>query len=419
MSIRGGQIIHQAGEFVLHRAQSAGPGDLNIPEEKIYELGNYESIATVRDIPEIQWELESYDTSCTFEALLINKDPSSFPTTVGQNEIDFRNAVPIDITSPWKSRRGQFDVIRGVSMPYLTVENASYRFGVGENATQSFTLRGDSIFYTPGAPIFEVHQNIGDTTYNLQTPNAIVYKQGGNDIYVLSVCLVDSVTNAYKRLFFDPSGQTGYTNTSTSFTLAEDLSGDYDTIHITYGTDDLISYTQTGNNTSGNPVHVDNSVIPAAVRGKDIVIRIAPTGASAVFETLTSIQSFELTWGVTLENDEELGNERYVTTDYDVPEVNGSISMRPFDTADLWDKLSKFTGVNASEVIGPNLTVPVQLEAQIKHPDTGAVLKTFYVPDARFTVPGYNAQVQTKQDFTVNYSSDSGVALIYNGARTA
>ena len=48
MALSGGQIITQAGKYVLDRIQTGGPGDLNIPEEKIYELGNYESIATIR-----------------------------------------------------------------------------------------------------------------------------------------------------------------------------------------------------------------------------------------------------------------------------------------------------------------------------------------------------------------------------------
>lgn len=30
---------------------------LNIPQEKIYELGNWQSIATVQDVPEITWDL--------------------------------------------------------------------------------------------------------------------------------------------------------------------------------------------------------------------------------------------------------------------------------------------------------------------------------------------------------------------------
>ena len=53
MSIRGSQILHDVNGYVVDRIQTAGPGALNIPEEKVYELGNFETLATVRDIPDL------------------------------------------------------------------------------------------------------------------------------------------------------------------------------------------------------------------------------------------------------------------------------------------------------------------------------------------------------------------------------
>lgn len=38
MSIKAGAIIHDANGFVIDRIQSAGPGTLNIPEEKSMSL---------------------------------------------------------------------------------------------------------------------------------------------------------------------------------------------------------------------------------------------------------------------------------------------------------------------------------------------------------------------------------------------
>lgn len=410
MSIKGGQILHDANGFVLDRIQSAGPGDLNIPEEKIYELGNFESIATVRDIPEISFDMESFDTSVEIEALLINDDPSTY---TGNEQIDFKDAIPIDIISPWKSRRGQFEIVKGISIPYLTLENATYRFGVGENATQSFTMRGDSIFYCPGPPRYEEIDISGGAGPHSLAETAIEYNQGGDTIYVLSVCVVNLTSGAYKRLFY---GDDGYTDTSGAFTLYDDLSADYDVARVTYATEASTSYTQLGNNPTGNLVHSTTSTIPAAVRAKDIDVYIF-TGASATPVRMSSVQNFEVTWSVTLENDEELGNERYVDTDYDVPEVNGSMGLKPFDADELWTKLSQITGVPDDEVIGPNITTALPVEIRVNHPDSGDRLKTFYIPDARFQVPGYQGQVQTKLEQTMNFTSDSGNLYVYNGER--
>jgi len=75
MSIRGSQILHDVNGYVVDRIQTAGPGALNIPEEKVYELGNFETLATVRDIPDLTFSLQSFDVSCEFEALLSGRPP--------------------------------------------------------------------------------------------------------------------------------------------------------------------------------------------------------------------------------------------------------------------------------------------------------------------------------------------------------
>lgn len=427
MATLGGQILHQAGKYVLDRIQTAGPGDLNIPEEKIYELGNFESIGTIRDIPEISFQLESYDMSTEMECILVNEDPTLFSSTPGLNEIDFRDAVPIDIISPWKSRRNQYNIVSGVVIPYLTLESATYRFGVGENSTQSFTLRGDSIFYTLGSPYTQEFTNTGIGPYTIGETARVYNPTDTEDVYILSVCLVDSTSGAYKRVFFDkeavfgtPAGSdTGYSNTSTQFRLPVDESADYDTIRVTYGsTNTTEEYTQTGNNPHGEPVHRTTTLKPAAVRGKDIDVYIGSTDATPVWTRMNSVQSFETTWSVSLENDEELGNERYVSSEYDVPEVTGSIGVKPFDPADLFNKIGQITGVDTATVVGANITNVVPLEIRVSHPDTGDRLKTFYIPDARFTVPGYSGQANTKLETSMNFSSESGVLYVYNGERS-
>ena len=412
MSIRGSQILHDVNGFVVDRIQTAGPGALNIPEEKVYELGNFETIATVRDIPDLTFSLQSFDVSCEFEALLNGLNPTSLTS---DQEINFVNHVPIDVISPFKSRRGSFDIVKGVAIPYLTLERASYTYGLRQNASQEFTLRGDSIYYTQGQPYYQEYSNTGTGPYAFGM-SADIYTEGANTLYALCVVLVDSGTGAYKRLFFDASGDSGYTNIATAVTLATDESADYDTVRIVWSSSSTTgSYTQLGNNPNGNPVHQNVSVKPAAVRPKDIDVYIGTPGATPVYTRMNSVQSAQVDWAVTLENDEEFGNPHYVTSDYDVPEVTGQIGIKPFDPADLFFKLAQITGVPDTEVIGPELTTPVPLEIRINHPDTGARLKTISVPDARFQVPGLQGQVQTKLENSFSFTSDTGVMKVYNG----
>ena len=424
MSIKAGAILHDINGFVIDRIQTAGPGNLNINEEKVRELGNWETIATVRDTPDLSFDLETFDVTCELESLIIGKragaaeagavasGATQLSGEVGSNVVDFRNAVPVDVISPYKSRKNQFDITHGVAVPYLTLERATYRYGLRQNAAQQFSLRGDSIYYTPGAPFYKEFTNTGTGTYSFGN-TAILYSEGTTNVYALCVSLFDTTSGAFKRLFIGDD----FTNTSTGITLLADFSADYDTIRVVWGSTAPVDYTQLGNNPNGNKVHENVSVKPAAVRSRDIDVYIGSTDATPTFTRMNSVQSAEVNWSVSLENDEEFGNEHYVSQDYDTPDVTGSIGVKPFDPADLWTKLAQITGVDPNEVVGPNSAVPVPLEIRISHPDTGARVKTLYVPDARFQVPGVQGRVETKLENTLSFTSDGGLLYIYNGAR--
>lgn len=412
MAIKAGQILHDVNGFVVDRIQTGGVSNLNIPEEKVYELGNYETVATVIDIPELSFDMESLDVSTETEALLTGQDPA---TIADGDEIDLFNQVPIDVVSPFKIRQNQYTIEKGIVVPYLTLESATYRFGVRQNSTQSFTLRGDSVYYTPGAPFYEEFTITAGTNqvYTL-TNTATVYVESGENLYVLGLCAYNPSTYAYKRLFITQD----YTNTSTQFTTLANLSTQgYTVLRAVYGTAASITYPQVGNNPSGNVVHEGNSVKPAAVRGKDIDVYMATADATTVFNRWTGVQSIEVSRRINLENDEELGNYKYVSSDFDTQEVTGSITVKSVDADDLWDKIAQIADVSTAEVAGPFTRTPIPLEIRISNPDTGDVVKTLYVPDAKFTLPSVQGRVQTKLEVTFNFSSDTGQFFIYRGLR--
>lgn len=416
MSIKAGQILHDAEGFVIDRIQTAGVGNLNIPEEKVYELGNYETVATVRDIPDLSFDVESYDVTCEFEALIVNQNPSTLATNA---EIDFDQYVPLNIVSPFKSTQGQFDIVKGIAVPYLTLERSSYRFGVGQNSTQQHTLRGDSVFYVQGTPYQDkwgpasVAGALGTLSaganqdYLFDNGPAQVYNYAGDAYYALDITAKVAGSNTYKRLYFGED----YTNTATTVTIIPDLDAQgFDTLVITYGSTTAADYPQT--------VHeVPSSVSPAAIRGKDVDVYIGTDSATPVFSRWSGIQSFEVTRSVNIENDEELGNARFVAQEYDTADVTGSITVKPLDPEDLWTKIAQVANVPTNEVAGPLTSVPLPIEVRITDPDTGNNLKTFYIPDARFTIPGVQGRVQSKVEVTFNFTSDGGTLKVYNGIR--
>lgn len=401
MAIKAGQFLHDVHGFVIDRIQSGGVSNLNIPEEKIYELGNYQTVATVRDIPDLSFDLESFDVSTEIESILLGRDPGA---AVDGDEYDFIKALPLDVVSPFKSGQGNFDIVKGIAVPYLTLESATYRFGVRQNATQSFTLRGDSIYYVAGTPMWQQFTLAGATTYNF-AQTAKPYVEAGETLYALSACVKNPTTSKYKRLFHGEH----YTNTSGGITLLDAWNPEYTILHVVYGTDTAGSYPQS--------VHEDVTVKPAAVRGKDIDVYIGTADATPVFTRWNGVQSFEVSRRVNLDNDEEFGNYHYVAQDYDTADVTGSVTIKPTDPDDLWDKIAQIANVASTEIVGPLSSVGLPVELRVNDPDTGDRLKTLYIPDARFTLPAVQGRVQTKQTVQMNFTSDGGNLLVYKGER--
>lgn len=404
MAIKAGQIIHDVHGFVIDRIQTGGVSNLNIPEEKIYELGNYQTVATVRDIPDLSFDMESFDVSTEIEALIHGVSPSS--VTSGQ-EFDFGTTFPIDVISPFKSGNGVFTVVKGIAVPYLNLEQVTYRFGIGQNATQQFTFRGDGVYYIPGSPYYEEKTLVNDTlTYNLGH-TALPYEEHGDTLYVLGACVKNASTGAYKRLFFG-TGDNGYSNTSTSITLNTDwFDSGYTKLHVVYGSATAATYLQT--------VHEGVSVKPAAVRAKDTLVYVGDGGtATASLELWSGVQQFEVTRRVNLQNDEEFGNSHYVSSDYDTAEVSGSITVKAADAASLWTLIEQVAGTDSTKISGPISAEPLEVMLQVRDPDTGDILKTWNIPDARFTLPSAQGRVQQKLEVTFPFTSDEGLLSVYN-----
>lgn len=404
MAIHAGQIIHDAYGFVIDRIQTGGVSNLNIPLDKVYELGNYQSVATIRDTPDLSFDVESFDVSTEIEAINNFVTPS---TVVNGQVLDPNLSIPLDILTPLKSVKNAFDVTNGLIVPYLTLESSVYNFGVSSNATQQHTYRGDSVFFVDGgSPYYEQFNGNGTNGPFALAHTAKVYNYGGDAVHVLGLCVVYT-DGSYKRLKFGDD----YTDTTTSFTLigGAALAPTGSKIRAVYGSSTPSNYPQT--------VHQGVTVKPAAVRGKDIDIYVGSSAATPVFGRWSDVQSVQVTRKLTLDADKEFGNAQNVSQDYDIPDVSGTITVKPSSNDTLFDKIYQVANVAAGEIAGPFTSVGIPLEIRINDPDTGTRLKTLYVPDARFTVPNLQGKVEQKQELTFNWTSDGGSLLVYKGNR--
>lgn len=404
MAIKAGTFIHDIHGFVIDRIQTGGVSNLNIPSTKVYELGNYQTVATVFDIPQLSFDIESFDVSCEIEALLHGIAPSA---VTSNQEFNFQTTFPIDVISPFKAGNGAFNIVKGIVVPYLNLDTADYTFGVGNNATEKFTLQGDSVYYVPGSPYYQEFTLTGAGPYTI-SHTALPYTESGSTFHILGACVKNVSTGAYKRLFFgtDPNGYTDSATTITTITNWQ--AAGYTKLHVVYGSATAATYNQS--------VHQDTSVKPAAIRAKDILLYVGTNGSTSTLTKWSGVQSFQVTRKVNLQNDEEFGNTKYVATDYDTADVNGSVVVRASDAAALWSLIEQVSGTSSSEISGPLSSSPIEVQIHVRDPDTGTTLKTWNVPDARFTLPAAQGKVQTKLDVTFPFTSDGGLLSVFNGS---
>jgi hypothetical protein len=427
MAIRAGQILHAMNQFIVDRIQTGGAGNLNIPQNRVYELGNYQSVGIVRDVPDLSFTLDVLDVGTQVEALVtgaVRPDndtdhPLGDGTTPGAS-YDLSLAIPADIISPFKTDQGAYSVVKGVAVPQLSLEQVQYTYGLTANAGENWTLRGDSIYYIPGVPFLAVYAGDGTTTtFVFQTADAtpvalhaLLYTEQGQNQYALNV----SVNGKRQRRDVDFTD----TNTHVVFTTAPANGA---VIRITFGANENAASAPI-TATYSQSVHSDLSVKPAAIRGRDIRVKI---GGLNISHKWHDVQSFQANWRVTLDNDYEFGDAHAVNRDFiDPPDVSGTIGLKAITVAALFDKLFQITGVPTTDVIGPQSSVTVPIIVELLNPASGgtshvaqgAVLKTLFIPDARFTIPGYEGRVSQKLTSDVAYTSDKGLLYVIKGQAT-
>jgi hypothetical protein len=406
MAQRAGVFLTKAGgskgTFLVSRLQGAGVDSLNIPNERINELGDEQSLGLVYDTPDLSYGLESLDMTTDLEAILTGVDPTT--VTTGQ-EFKFTNAVPIDIVSPWKKKYGTFLATTGIAVPYLVLERAQYRFGVRANSSKQFTVRGDSIYFCQKTPYAQTFTEAGVGPYSFANA-AVKTVEQGQDVY------------AYCVTVYNPDGTTArlvhgtdYTDTTTGFTLS---------VAPQSGAKIAAVYASATVESDPQSIHPSTTVKPSAIRGRDVTLRVGDGLATPAIFEWKGVQTVEANWQVTLDADEELGNPHYVDRDYDIPDVNGNVALRPATADAFMSKLAQVTGITStSQTIntGDFINHPVELEILVHAPNSSTVLETIYVPDAMFQPPAPNPRVGQKFDVTLPWSSLSGSMSVFAGAR--
>jgi hypothetical protein len=180
-----------------------------------------------------------------------------------------------------------------------------------------------------------------------------------------------------------------------------------DTIRIMYASPTAMEIDQ-----SNHPTAAEK---PIGVRGKDVDVYLGgyTPGADNSANRVSSVRSVNIDWRVTVERDEELGSQ-ITEMSFDVPEVTGTVQIRPRSPQELATLVRRSQGVvDVTQSLGAESAVPIALDVVVRDPDTGVAIKRLHVEDARFDLPGFTGRVQSVTDWDLNFTSDTGDLLVF------
>lgn len=426
MSVHAGTILHLGGRNVIDRVQSAGLGDARVPQDVIREVGNPYIVDKIPTDPSFTFTLETLDVSSEIEAWISGyiagdeDDGSSgidsgVPTIGGAaiaagHEFKWQDCGFVNVISPWKDPLSgdAGDVTAGHLIPGYMPTRISYRFGVTENAATTVELAGGSYYYADGAPREQFETGDGIQTAFPTDDPAIMYRRGGaggTSFKAIFGVIVDGVLQTEGVDYVQaPTGVVATAIATVTFAVAPPIGAD---IRFVYFTDASESYPRAA--------HASTIVKPGAVRGRHICVYLGAGGSRA---KVGGVQTAELTATVDGDFEREFCNEEIVGYSINGRDCNGTLGVRSKNASAFLDLVSKVTGVAKTEVQGWLNTNDLPMEIQILNPKNPAqVIKTLYVPDAQFQVPGTPARVNTPTDFSFGWESKSGTYSAFKGAK--
>jgi hypothetical protein len=402
-----------------------GLNNVKIPIAAVREIGNSLVVDQVPGEADFTWAMESLGVDTGMEALFQGKTATGSGWAQGAGQADavgtpypWANAQGIHICSPWKdpTSYSSGNVIAGHLVPNLFPSKLGYKMGVTEDCAMTAELRSGEFFYGNFAPTEDITTGDGSTLAFVTAEPAVEYRRGGHGgtIFqnVLGV-LINGVQQTEGADYTVTGGGAAGSNiaATVTFVIAPATGAK---IRLAYFTTNAHSYPDT--------IHESALVLPGAVRGRNVKVSLAVGASSpASWSQVHGMQTITLDASLDITPERELDNDELISFTVNGTNTTGAITLHAKDAPTFMTLLGKFTGLDVTqEIIGFLNVNPLQLKIEIFDPhNPGTVLKTLWVGDAFFSIPGTTVKVNTVVDFTVEYQSITGTYTAYKGATAA
>lgn len=382
------RIVGPIDSFLASRIQRV---DINtdVPTEDIDELGNPLHAGTTQDIPNVTLSFSAMDVGIKVFSVLTGTDPTAYPGA----GVDITNLGEADVVIYVKDE-SLAKYAKTAHARRMQVQDFSFSYSVDGNSTEDFTLIGSLKRWFKNDILVERFTS-GTTSFTLtQTP--VTLKNGDEALSVtLDGAYLEEVTVA-------PSAGE-YRIVGTTLTTGDSRTAQVQVVYqFTLATETWVD--------------VNESLMPAAIRGKDADVIISANN-------IPRVQSITINGNLNVQDIREMGNRNLVGYQRQVPTVEGTITVLDTDT-ELIDLLSTGSFPSGDTEFQPGVDNPAQgsevgLRIELVDPADSSspftVLKTIDIPEITIAGDSYTQNVNENAQQVFNFRSTTAECVIYSG----
>jgi hypothetical protein len=384
------RVVGPTGEFKASRIQKLDI-NANIPSTDVDELGNNLHAGVVTGTPEVTATFSAMDVSVKIFAALTGTDATAYPA----QGVSISQLGEVDIVGQVKDAK-LADYIKSVHGRRLQITGFNYTYNVTGESTEEYTAQGSEKRWFKNDITVDKFAT-GTTSFTL-TETPIQLKNGN---YALSAILdgvyLDEVSGA------PATGQ--YRVVGTTLTTGDSRNSQLVVVYHT-------------NPAGTNWTYISDSMIPAAVRGKNVPVLIG-------VNNIQRVQSVTIRGNFPNQKIEEMGNTSVVGYTTMPAQVTGDLTVLDTDLELI--ALLQTGSLNPADTEFPlcGYTVSgLSLELQIQDPTNTCtpsglgVLKTVYIPQISITSEGHSTNVGNNAQQTFGFKSVDGNLIVYSGMRS-
>lgn len=380
------KIVGARDAFLASRIQRAEVSS-NTPSTDIDELGNPLHAGTVEDIPTVSVPFSAFDTGIKVFSTLTGTDPTAYPGA----GVDIGELGTIDAVF-YIREDSVATYAKSVHAKKLRIQDFTFSYSVDGEGTEDYTATGTERRYFKYNVVVEKFTT-GTTSFSLaDTP--VTLKNGDK-------CLSVILDGEYLEEVSAGPATGQYSVSGTTLTTADSRSSQLIAIYHEASSGDTWT-------------DVSDSTMPAAIQGKDIEVWIAANN-------IPRVQSVTINGNLNVTEVREMGNDKLVGYQSQVPTVEGSLTVLDTDEelVDLLTYGSIGSGNTEFALNEYEDTAEIALEIKLTNPASGSqILKTVYIPTIKVVGDSYTANVNDNAVQVFNFRSTTGACVIYSGART-